>query len=70
MDAQQNKQLVREAYALFLKGDIQGVIDRCHDDAEWASPESDYIPFAGTFRGKQGIAEFFAKLGAGTQLHH
>jgi ketosteroid isomerase-like protein len=64
MDAQQNKQLVQEAYRLFLKGDIQGVIERCHDDAEWASPESDYIPFAGMFRGKQGVAEFFSKLGA------
>jgi ketosteroid isomerase-like protein len=64
MDAQQNKQRVQEAYQLFLKGDIQGVIDRCHDDAEWTSPESDYIPFAGMFRGKQGIAEFFSKLGA------
>jgi ketosteroid isomerase-like protein len=64
MDAQQNKQLVQEAYRLFLNGDIQGVIERCHDDVEWASPESDYIPFAGIFRGKQGIAEFFAKLGA------
>ncbi|MGB9107727.1 MAG: nuclear transport factor 2 family protein [Telluria sp.] len=63
MDAQQNKRLVQDAYRLFLNGDIQGVVERCHDDAEWTSPESDYIPFAGMFRGKQGIAEFFSKLG-------
>jgi ketosteroid isomerase-like protein len=62
MDAQQNKQLVREAYRLFLNGDIQGVIERCHDDAEWTSPESDTIPFAGMYRGKQGIAEFFSRM--------
>jgi ketosteroid isomerase-like protein len=67
MDAQQNKQLVQDAYRQFMDGDIPGVIERCHDDAEWISPDSDYIPFAGIFRGKQGIAEYFSKLGANAQ---
>jgi ketosteroid isomerase-like protein len=67
MDAQQNKQVVQQAYQMFQRGDIAGILERCDDNAEWVSPESDYIPFAGTFRGKQGIAEFFSKLDANVQ---
>lgn len=67
MNAQQNKQLVQEGYRMFQSGDIRGILDRCADDAEWTSPESEYVPFAGSFHGKQGIAEFFSKLDASTQ---
>ena len=67
MDAQQNKQLVQEAYRMFQRGDIPGILDRCTDDAEWTSPESEYVPFAGSFHGRQGVAEFFSKLDASTQ---
>jgi ketosteroid isomerase-like protein len=67
MDAQQNKQRVQESYRLFQNGDIQGILERCHDDAEWLSPDSDVMPFAGSFHGKPGIAEFFSKLDATLQ---
>lgn len=67
MNAQQNKQLVQEAYRLFQSGDIRGVIERCHDDAEWSSPDAEFVPFSGRFHGKQGIAEFFSKLDASLQ---
>jgi ketosteroid isomerase-like protein len=67
MDAQQNKQLVQEAYRMFMQGDIAGILARCTDDAEWTSPESEYVPFAGSFHGRQGVAEFFSKLDASTQ---
>lgn len=67
MDAQHNKQAIQEAYRMFQRGDIAGVLARCADDAEWVSPESDDIPFAGVFRGKQGIAVYFSQLGAHVQ---
>ena len=67
MDTQQNKQLVMEAYQLYQRGDIGGVIDRCHDDAEWCSTESESIPFAGNFHGKEGIADYFTRLDANLQ---
>jgi ketosteroid isomerase-like protein len=70
MNTQGNKEAVQEAYRLFQSGDIRSVIERCHDDAEWTSPESDLIPSAGTFRGKTGIAEFFSKLDASMQATH
>lgn len=67
MNSQQNKQLVQEGYQLFQRGDIRGVIERCHDDAEWSSPETEFVPFSGKFHGKQGIAEFFSKLDESTR---
>ena len=67
MNAQENKQLVQEGYQEFLRGDIASMLMRCHDDAEWINPDSDTIPFAGAFHGKQGIAEFFTKLNANLQ---
>ena len=70
MNTQRNKEAVQEAYRLFQSGDIGSVIARCHDDAEWTSPESDLVPSAGTFHGKSGIAEFFSRLDASVQAIH
>ena len=67
MNAQENKRVVMEGYELFQRGDIAGILMRCHDDAEWISPESELAPFAGNFRGKHGLAEFFTKLDASLQ---
>ena len=68
MNAQQNKDFVMEGYRLFQTGDIGQLVERYHDDAEWVGPESDYLPFAGSFHGKQGVAQFFAKLDAAAQV--
>jgi len=67
MNAQENKQLVQEGYQLFQRGDIAGMLMRCHDDVDWISPETELAPFSGTFHGKQGLAEFFTKLNASLQ---
>lgn len=70
MDTEQNKQVVMEGYRLFQAGDIARLTELYHDDAEWVTPESDYVPFSGNFHGKQGIAQFFSKLDAGAQVVH
>ena len=67
MNAQENKQLVQEGYRLFQRGDIASLLMRCHDDVDWISPETELVPFSGTFHGKQGLAEFFTKLDASLQ---
>jgi ketosteroid isomerase-like protein len=62
MDIQQNKKLVMEGYRLFQAGDIRNLLDRYHDDAEWIGPDSEFVPFAGSYHGKAEIAQFFQKL--------
>ena len=67
MSTAENKIMVMEGYRQFQSGDILHLLDRYHDDAEWVSPESDLVPFAGNFHGRQGIAQFFEKLDASVQ---
>lgn len=67
MDTEQNKQAVREAYRMFQNGDVRSVVECCHEDTEWTSPDSDLIPMSGTFHGKQGVAEYFARMGGAMQ---
>jgi uncharacterized protein len=56
------KKLISEGYKLFAAGDLKGLLERYYDDAELINPESDYLPIAGSYQGKQQIAEYFSKL--------
>ena len=62
MSIQENKQLVMQGYQLFKNKDIQGLLALYSDQIEWVGHDSDYIPFAGTYRGKNQVAEFFSDL--------
>jgi ketosteroid isomerase-like protein len=67
MNTEQNKQAVQEAYRMFQSGDMAGIVERCHDDCEWTSPDSDLIPMSGAFHGKPGVADFFTRMGVAMQ---
>lgn len=62
MDTKQNKQLVMQAYQMYMDKNIKGVLGLVDEDVEWVAPESDYIPFAGSFHGRDQVAQFFTKL--------
>lgn len=62
MDTKQTKQLVMQAYQFYKDKNINGILSLNHEDIEWISPESDYIPFAGSFHGKEQVAQFFSKI--------
>ena len=62
MDTSQAKQLVMRCYEMYKDKNIKGIIALVNDDVEWIGNESDYIPFAGSFHGKDQVAQFFAKL--------
>lgn len=62
MSNEKNKELVQRGYALFKTGDIAGILDLCADDIVWSSMDSEYVPYSGTYTGKQGVAQFFSKL--------
>jgi ketosteroid isomerase-like protein len=64
MTTQENKQLAINGYQMFLRGDIEGVLDMCADDIEWTSADLPSVPFAGAFHGRAGVMDFFQKLGA------
>jgi uncharacterized protein len=61
MSVQENVQLVKDGYAAFARGDIQGLLALFSEDIEWVIPGAG-LPLAGTYRGHEGVASFFHKL--------
>ena len=69
MSEQDNIRVVQEAYAAFQRGDIQGVLDRLTDDAEWVTPgPPDVLPHAGSRRGHNEVEAFFTALGESEEV--
>lgn len=61
--SEQNLEIAQKGFADFLKGDIKSVADACADDVQWGSYDNAIVPFAGTYHGKKGVADFFSTLG-------
>ena len=59
---EQNIAIVQNAFADFLKGNISGILDACTNDVTWRSFDNPAIPYATAYRGKEGVAGFFASL--------
>ncbi len=67
MSVQENVQLVKDGYAAFSRGDIPGLLALLAEDVEWHIPGPG-LPLAGTYRGRDGVANFFQKLAAETEI--
>ena len=63
MSEQTNVAVVQQAYEAFGRGDVPGVLDLLTEDVVWTLQSPSTIPFAGTHRGREGIAEFFSLVG-------
>lgn len=59
MNEQQNLDVIRATYSAFSHADVPAVLNGLTDDVEWFTPGPTQIPYAGMFRGKDGVAEFF-----------
>jgi uncharacterized protein len=59
-----NIQATKKGYESFQRGDIPGLMrDLIDDSCTWVIPgPKDKLPWAGTFRGKQEILNFFAQV--------
>jgi ketosteroid isomerase-like protein len=62
MSERANEQTIRHAYAAFQRGDIPMVLSKLTDDVEWNLPGTSDVPYAGSYRGQSGVAEFFRIL--------
>jgi uncharacterized protein len=60
-----NTEATKKGYEFFQRGDIPGLLRELIDDScTWVIPgPKDKLPWAGTFKGKQEIANFFAQVG-------
>ena len=58
-----NQELVQKLYAAFGRGDLGYILDACLVNVEWEYVGSTAIPYGGRYAGKQGVEQFFARLG-------
>ncbi len=58
-----NVDVVQETYEAVSHGDIPALLELLTDDVEWTLQGPSVIPFAGTRRGREGVAEFFSLVG-------
>ena len=59
MSTSQNVETCKKGYAAFAAGDVETVMSYYDDDVEWVVPGNSTI--SGTYRGKAGVTELFAK---------
>lgn len=57
-----NVEIVQQAFTDFGSGNIEGILNVCTDDLVWSSYDNPAIPFAQSYYGKEGAAEFFSNL--------
>jgi ketosteroid isomerase-like protein len=58
-----NVDVVQETYEAVGRDDIPALLDLLTDDVEWTFQGPSVIPFAGTRHGREGVAEFFSRVG-------
>jgi uncharacterized protein len=65
MQETRNTDVVKAAYAAFLRGDTQGVLDTFDDAIVWrpVTGAARQVPTGGERRGKAAVAEFFKIVG-------
>ena len=59
MSAQENVQIVKDGFAAFGRGDMQGLLALFAEDIEWITPGE--YPLAGAHCGHAGVADLFQK---------
>jgi uncharacterized protein len=68
MNLQENVKIVQQAYENFKNGNIPALLESMADNVEWELPELEGVPAAGKRQGRNGVADFFAKLSETQQV--
>jgi ketosteroid isomerase-like protein len=61
-------EIVKQCYAEFGRGNVEGVLGLLHEDALWVDPGYPHIPYAGKRKGKAEIADFFGQMAGHIQF--
>lgn len=59
MNEQENVQTVRSMYEAFERGDIETILNSITEDVDWRLAGPREIPWAGDYRGRAQVREFF-----------
>lgn len=64
--ADENTALIRGLYDAFAQGNAQHILERVTDDVEWVNYGPQSVPYAGSFKGRDGARRFFEAIGSST----
>lgn len=62
MDVHESTRLVQQTYEKFGAGDVEAFVDLLDPEIEWIVPAMESVPFAGPWRGREGVRKFLRKL--------
>lgn len=62
LETKSNLQIIQNAFADFMSGNIQSIIDTCTEDIFWTGAENPGVRVSGTFNGKDEVVIFFKFL--------
>ena len=68
MSTEDNKRVIQAVFEKFGQGDVPGLLEMITDDAEWAAPGPEAVPYFGERRGREGALEFFRQLGGNVEF--
>ena len=68
MSIEDNKRVVQIVFEKFGTGDVPGLLEMITEDAEWAAPGPEVVPYFGERRGRDGALEFFKQLGSNVEF--
>ena len=61
--AQDSVTTVKEIYEAFGRGDLPAILERVAEDVVWHDPGPAAVPHAGTYHGREGVTQFFTRVG-------
>lgn len=62
MNEQENMKIVERIFTAFGQGDIPTILNMLTEDIDWTFHGPAEIPFAGRYRGRKKVAQFFTAI--------
>lgn len=62
MKEETNAKLIQQAYRSIITGDIPSFLNILAENVLWIVPDMPNVPFAGTWRGREQVGQFFHRM--------
>lgn len=63
-----NEKLIRECFDAFGRGDAAFIVGQVSGDVDWRHPGNSEVPYGGAYKGPQGVAQFFTRIGENVEV--
>src|SRR6476659_24867 len=63
-----NVQVIRDVFDAFGRGDPASIVASVSPDVYWCHPGGPEVPYAGGYRGREGVSQFFARIGQSVEV--